>query len=203
MRIRAVVVLAAVGIVIGLAAGAAGAQDYPVEKGTLSIVGDDGTTGDGSDSPVPVEVGTEVRLQGGGFVPGSEVMLTIESEPIELGVTTADSAGEIDVLVSVPAGIEVGEHVVKASGEAAVGGRLVLELPVEVSDEPAEEMSDHSAEEMSDHSAEEMSDPPAAVPFEVSEPESGGSFPVLLVVVGIVAIAGGGFFAWSRMARVR
>lgn len=113
----------------------ASAQTYPVEQGTLQLV----DTSEPSDAPstdevAVVESGQSLTIEGGGFEPGSEVQIFIESEPILLAVTTADELGFISVTVTVPElatlAIEAGEHTVKAIGEGASGGTLVLAQPV-------------------------------------------------------------------------
>jgi hypothetical protein len=126
-----------------IGAGAAAAQEYPVQSGTLTV-GDDPAEGSGeagetgeTATPPPTSPGQEVRIAGGGFVPGSEVTVTIESDPIVLGVTTADANGEIDVMMVLPVEVPIGDHTLKASGDAATGGRLILEKAVEVA-EPLE-----------------------------------------------------------------
>jgi len=118
-----------------LAGSAASAQEYPTTGGTLTV--EDATVSPGGDAPATddndaVSVGQELRIVGGGFLPGSEVIITIESEPIVVAVTTADANGEIDISVLVPAGVPTGDHTFKAAGDSAVGGRLVLEKPVTV-----------------------------------------------------------------------
>lgn len=120
-------------IVSWIGVGRVGAQEYPSQSGTL-LVGDDPQDGTESTPSEPelVEPGQEVRVSGGGFVPGSEVTITIESKPILLVLTTADVNGEIDVVVMVPIDVPVGDHTLKATGDAATGGRLVLARPAAV-----------------------------------------------------------------------
>jgi len=157
-------------------AGPASGQDYPATTGDLGVV--DG----GGESPNVAEFapGAEFRVSGGGFVPGSEVTLTIESDPVVLGVTSADSEGEIDTTLVVPDDIGSGRHMVKATGQAAVGGRLVLELGVEVV--PAGEAARSVAPE--------------------SEDDDDTGVVAMAAIAAAVVIAGGGWFvARARVAR--
>ncbi len=133
-RTRSGLVWVAAGVVIMkvLAAGAVAAQEYPSQSGTLSVGEEPGSGEQAPDEPELVEPGQELRITGGGYVPGSEVTVTIESDPIVLIVTTADANGEIDVVVTLPEDMPFGDHSIKAAGDAATGGRLVLTRPAEV-----------------------------------------------------------------------
>lgn len=168
-----------------LGAGTASAQKYPVQSGTLSMGVD--TNGDGviDDEDLPeidpdapegeelppgaVEPGDEVRIAGGGFKPGSEVTLTIESEPATLGTAEADSKGEIDETVTLPEDFPVGDHTVKASGDSATGGRLVLELPVTVV-------------------------PIGTAAMAEAESSGGGGMSPIKIVLGLAAVVGAGWY---------
>lgn len=168
-----------------LGAGTASAQKYPVQSGSLSVGVD--TNGDGviddedivePDPDAPegeeppagvVEPGDDVRIAGGGFKPGSEVILTIESEPVTLGTTKADSKGEIDETVTLPEDFPLGDHTVKASGDSATGGRLVLELPVDVVPIGTASMAD-------------------------AESGGGGGIGPIKIVLGLVAAVGAGWY---------
>lgn len=108
------------------------AQDYPLESGGLTIdLPGERPDEDGRGRP-SVAPGRTFRVVGGGFAPGAEVTITIESEPLELVVTRADGRGDVDVEVSVPASFPAGEHTVKATGPSTTGASLVLAQPVEV-----------------------------------------------------------------------
>lgn len=125
----------------------ASAQEYPVTAGTLSVQ-DTNTSADGDAATANdghVAVGQELRIAGGGFEPGSEVTITIESEPVVLAVTIADANGEIDISVVIPEDMPVGDHALKAAGDSALGGRLVLEQPVTVTPPGAPLSADDTA----------------------------------------------------------
>lgn len=165
-------IVAAVATMI-IGTGTATAQEYPVQSGTLTV-GDDVPEGSGQQdgqgepsTPAPTSPGEEVRIAGGGFVPGSEVIVTIESDPIVLGVTTADANGEIDVMMVLPVEVPIGDHTLKASGDAATGGRLILEKAVEVA-EPVEGLP--------------MEDP--------AEAGSGGISYLMIAGIALLALAG-------------
>lgn len=114
-------------------AAAGFAQDYPLNDGGLVVESSGAAVdGDGGAADGRIAPGDTVTLRGGGFVPGSEVTVTIESEPVQLATTTADERGDIEVTVTVPDGFPLGDHTLKASGESAAGGVLVLAQPVEV-----------------------------------------------------------------------
>src|SRR5262245_24618701 len=66
--------------------------NYPITTAPLET-----TTG-------TVAPGQTVEVAGGGFAPGSEVCIEVESDPVVLATVTASAAGTIDVIVTIPAG---------------------------------------------------------------------------------------------------
>jgi hypothetical protein len=58
----------------------------------------------------PVTPGTRLQLVLTGYTPGEEVRLVLHSTPRELGVVTADARGVLTVDLTVPTGIEAGDH---------------------------------------------------------------------------------------------
>jgi LPXTG-motif cell wall-anchored protein len=124
---RFIVAAATALLVLVVGATFAGAQSsQPVEQGSLSV--DDGDL-------VLVQNQT-VEVSGGGYAPGAEVEVVIESDPVHLATTHASGSGEIVEDVTIPATITPGEHTLKATGADAAGGLRVLTAEVEVVADP-------------------------------------------------------------------
>lgn len=107
--------------VLAVVMNVARAQEYPVREGDLD-----------TSSGATVAAGEDVTVTGSGFAGGAEVVITIESDPITLGATTADATGAISTSVVIPTTLTNGSHTLKATGMAAGGGLLVLAQAVEV-----------------------------------------------------------------------
>lgn len=76
---------------------------------------------DGNDEPIDVSdptptPGSSIRIRIGGFMPHSQVTITLHSDPIVLATATADGNGYVDVTVTIPAGVTVGAHEIQAAG---------------------------------------------------------------------------------------
>ncbi len=91
----------------------AGAQGYP---GTGSITLDKTT----------VPQGGTVGVTCTGFAPGTDVQITLHSDPVDLGTATADDNGEVHQNITIPPGTATGQHSVTCSGLSASGGSLTL-----------------------------------------------------------------------------
>lgn len=117
-RISATWALALLVMIVGTTG--AWAQDYPVQRGDLNP------------SVSSTDPGDSVSIRGGGFAPGAEVVITLESRVVTLATVSADATGAIDVSVRIPAYAPPGSHTLKATGEAAGGGTLVLSAPISV-----------------------------------------------------------------------
>lgn len=117
-RISATWALALLVMILGTTG--AWAQEYPVQRGDLNP------------SASTTDPGDPVSIRGGGFAPGAEVVITLESEVVTLATVSADATGAIDVSVRIPADAPPGSHTLKATGEAAGGGTLVLSAPITV-----------------------------------------------------------------------
>ena len=72
-----------------------------------------------------------MNIEGGGFDPGSEVEIELQSDPIPLGTTTADANGNISVQVTLPL-IPPGEHTIVAKGFRA-GNPHEVRIPITIS----------------------------------------------------------------------
>jgi hypothetical protein len=79
-----------------------------------------------------VAPGATVRITGGGYLANSTVTLIVYSEPQVLTTTVADANGNIDVTVTVPAGLAAGDHTLVAAGVDAQGNTHYLTLAITV-----------------------------------------------------------------------
>lgn len=118
---RQILVGAVMFTLVALLPVASMAQEYPSRVGDLD-------TSSGS----TVAPGEDVTISGSGFASGANVTITIESDPVVLGSTTADATGTIAAVIEIPASIPAGSHTLKATGRSADGGVLVLAQAVEV-----------------------------------------------------------------------
>lgn len=96
------------------------AQEYPTFDGPVTV----------SDSTP--NAGDTVTVSGSGFEAGATIELWFRSDPVKLGETTADAAGEFEAEVTIPADAAAGVHHIEATGPAAGGGTLVLGTQVTV-----------------------------------------------------------------------
>ncbi|MGH8925130.1 MAG: hypothetical protein ACRDWA_10910 [Acidimicrobiia bacterium] len=83
-------------------------------------------------STTNLDPGDEVEVSGSGFAPGSEVVLTIESEPVMLATVTANSGGSFSSIVTVPSNVAAGQHTISATGIDPSGAPRVLAAQVSV-----------------------------------------------------------------------
>jgi hypothetical protein len=68
-------------------------------------------------------------VTGGGFESGESVAGLVQSDPVSVGSTTSDAAGEISFTFTLPSTVPAGAHTVKLTG--ATSG-LVLSAPLTV-----------------------------------------------------------------------
>jgi hypothetical protein len=73
-----------------------------------------------------VPPGGTVVFKGGGFAPNSTVTVTLHSDPIVLGTTTANDQGNFTFEAVIPDGLDPGEHRLEASGVDPAGNPLVV-----------------------------------------------------------------------------
>lgn len=86
--------------------------------------------------PLPVsdttpEPGDPVTVSGSGFDPGSEVKVTIESDPVLLATVTATASGSFSVDVTIPSSF-TGVHTLEATGIAPDGSVRVLATQITI-----------------------------------------------------------------------
>jgi len=76
--------------------------------------------------------GERVTLAGSGYQPGSDVELTLNSNPISLGGAVADGSGAFTQTITVPAAAPVGRHTITAAGVDPAGAQFILSAAFEV-----------------------------------------------------------------------
>jgi hypothetical protein len=65
---------------------------------------------------VTAPAGTQVTVTISGFLPFEPVQLTLHSDTVDLGTFNADAVGAVSATVTIPAGIDLGAHVLSATG---------------------------------------------------------------------------------------
>ena len=89
--------------------------------------------------------GGTVIFTGGGFAPNSNVTVTLFSDPIVLGTTTANAQGNFTFEAVIPDDLEPGEHRLEASGVDADGNPLVVVQAITVASPAAATQTETSA----------------------------------------------------------
>jgi pimeloyl-ACP methyl ester carboxylesterase len=80
--------------------------------------------------------GALLSVSGGGFAPGTPVILSLHSSPVSLGTATADLGGNFSIVVGLPPSVSVGDHQLIADGTGATGASLELSTTLDVSSAP-------------------------------------------------------------------
>ncbi|MBL6760930.1 MAG: hypothetical protein ISQ15_09715 [Ilumatobacteraceae bacterium] len=117
------------GTSIGRATNSAGAEVIAASitsNGTLTAINETLLT---TDATVLVE-GSDVAVDGTGFVPGSTVDIWLHSDPVLLGNVTADTDGAFSTVLTLPTGVELGDHTIRTIGARAT--EVALALPVRI-----------------------------------------------------------------------
>ena len=117
------------GTSIGRATNSAGAEVVAASvtsNGTLTTINETLLT---TDATVLVE-GSDVAVDGTGFVPGSTVDIWLHSDPVLLGNVTADSTGAFSTVLTLPTGVELGDHTIRTIGARAA--EVAVALPVRI-----------------------------------------------------------------------
>ncbi len=73
-----------------------------------------------------------LNLRGAGFAPGVTMGVTLQSDPVSLGLVTTDPAGNFEAGYKLPKGLEPGIHTVTLDGIAADGTRQHAVQPIRV-----------------------------------------------------------------------
>ncbi|MET7424311.1 IPT/TIG domain-containing protein [Dactylosporangium sp. NPDC005555] len=76
--------------------------------------------------------GQQITFIGTGFAPHSTAIITIYSDPIEPGTAVTDGNGDFSKLVTIPAGLAVGDHTAVAQGVAPDGLPRAMALAITV-----------------------------------------------------------------------
>lgn len=84
----------------------------------------------------PILPGASTSFLGSGFAPGSPVTMFFQSDPVEIGTTTADESGSIDIVVTIPANAGNGPHQLVAIGHGLDGGPHTVTANVFVYEAP-------------------------------------------------------------------
>lgn len=83
-------------------------------------------------TPTSVFPGDTIAVNASGFKPGSNVVITLESDPVNLGTFVADSAGRIATNIVVPTDFPAGNHTIKLTGTDIGSAVLVLTTGITV-----------------------------------------------------------------------
>jgi len=87
-------------------------------------------------------VGDQQSADGLGFLPGEQVTVVVYSEPLSLGVFTADGTGTVPVSFAVPADFETGTHSVWFYGEVSGSVGVPFEVVAAGTEVPDEKAPD-------------------------------------------------------------
>jgi len=82
--------------------------------------------------PAQAEPGGEIRISGGGFLPGSEAGFYFFSDPVLLGTAVVGSDGVVDTIVTIPEDATDGPHQIVVMGVDTEGVLRVLATDFEV-----------------------------------------------------------------------
>jgi hypothetical protein len=90
----------------------------PASDGDVTVAGD-------------LVAGGEIVMSGGGFKPSSNAVAGVYSEPLQLGLATASSSGDVSATVTLPADL-VGQHTLVLYGVDAAGDAYALTRTVTI-----------------------------------------------------------------------
>lgn len=82
--------------------------------------------------PISVPAGSTVVISTAGYAPGSQVLITVRSDPRALGMITADEEGRVSGEVTVAADLPRGDHLLLAQGFTDGGEYLITGNPIVV-----------------------------------------------------------------------
>ena len=97
---------------------------------TMDIEHSGTSSSSNSDLGLSLTKGKPTRFSGSGFAPRSKVVVWLFSEPTKVGEIEADSNGNLEAIISVPAELEAGEHTLQISGQHPDGSTRALVIGV-------------------------------------------------------------------------
>jgi LPXTG-motif cell wall-anchored protein len=112
--------IAATALAVVAFAAPAGAQQYPPAVNFLTI-------SDTTPSP-----GQTITITAQTFAAGSSVTVTLFSDPVVLGSSTADASGRIALQATIPTNTPLGSHTIVVDGTAPDGTPLSLSAAIQV-----------------------------------------------------------------------
>jgi hypothetical protein len=115
---------------------AEGAGTVTVESVCVDAVGNEATAtqevtiADPVATPSPVVAGGKVTINAAGFRPSEDVDVDLFSDPVDVGDFTADSGGQVEGEVTIPASTPAGPHTLVLTG---ADSEQTVEIPITVS----------------------------------------------------------------------
>ena len=79
-----------------------------------------------------VSTGGQLTLQGSGYAPNSQVRVVVRSNPLTLGIATADPSGNVNTTVIIPLDLPRGAHTIELDGYDPEFRPLLLQQPIDV-----------------------------------------------------------------------
>jgi hypothetical protein len=137
----------------------------------------------GRDSQILAFKGRTIQISAEGFAAQSDVEVWVNSTPVLLGTVTTDAVGTFTQTFDLPAGIEVGDHILTLSGTAQSGSEAIVSIGLAVVDISSSTESENPKENSSNAVNTEQE------PFDArSEPKS--TVALLGEMVALLALAG-------------
>ena len=91
------------------------------------------TTGNLGVSDPTVTPGQTITVSGSGYGSNAQVTITMESQPVTLKTTNANTSGQLVTQITIPSNTTPGTHTLRAIGRSSDGGTLTLAASIVVS----------------------------------------------------------------------
>ncbi len=101
---------------------------------TTAPGGPTGDLGAGGQTSATTSAGNTITVNGDGFLPHSDVDVTLHSTPVHLGTFTTDASGAFTATVTIPSDTKPGAHTIVLTGTAADGQPATVTLALTVQD---------------------------------------------------------------------